>query len=275
MSYSHQYNSSMVAPLLGLATKKEDNSTFNNGWSSSPGCSGAYANPRYAPSISDTVETNALDGTTTGGSYKDKGFSYKNEGHMTAQANNSCAPGQRCFQNNSFGCRTFTNKPAEELQMPGNLDEVIAEMNAEMHKIQDGLTKEQGSFKAIEAHAKRPSNASGSMYENKHARIAKSWNAQCGWSPECVVLPQKEVLLAQKNSLQVTCKPLDIALSSAEKVMAESIKFSLTLIEQCELSITLAHQSKLQFEQVYGALNLQKSSYIQKCVGYQIGKEVK
>ena len=78
---------------------------------------------------------NAPDGTTTHGSYKDKGFPYKNEGQMTAQANNSCTPGQRHFQNNSFGRRTFTNKSAEELQMPENLDEFIAELNAEMHKI--------------------------------------------------------------------------------------------------------------------------------------------
>ena len=108
MSYSHQYNSNMVAPLLGLATKKKDNSTFNNGWSSSPGHSGAYANPRYDPRISDTVDMNAPDGTTTHGSYKDKDFPYKHEGQMMAQANNSCAPHQPRFQNNWFGCRTFT-----------------------------------------------------------------------------------------------------------------------------------------------------------------------
>ena len=79
MSYSCHFNSNMFAPLLGLATKKKDYSTFNNGWSMSPGCSGAYANPRYSPRISDTVEMNATDGTTTRGSYKDKCFPYKND----------------------------------------------------------------------------------------------------------------------------------------------------------------------------------------------------
>ena len=54
MSYSHHFNSNMVAPL-GLATNKKDHLTFNNGWYLSHGHCGAFANPRYAPRISDTV----------------------------------------------------------------------------------------------------------------------------------------------------------------------------------------------------------------------------
>jgi hypothetical protein len=214
----HSKKTIMVAPL-GLAPNVKGNSTCNKGWSNGPIRRG-YANPRYAPRVQNTVELCAPDGTSTRGSFKDKGFPYKYESKMATQVKQNRVSRQRRFHRvKHHGRRTFS-KPSEKEDVSKLLEKYILEVEDLKKQVVDVKWSVSGAHhKANRLNRSvfgREDPVDHSSWGTGVSRDISPWaNVSRGWEGSKQI-PIQDKIKAQCRALNKTCILLDATLKTAD-----------------------------------------------------------
>ena len=266
----------MVAPL-GLAPNVKGNSTCNKGWSNGPIRRG-YANPRYAPRVQNTVELCAPDGTSTRGSFKDKGFPYKYESKMATQVKQNRVSRQRRFHRvKHHGRRTFS-KTSEKEDMSKLLEKYISEVEDLKKQVVDVKWSVSGAHhKANRLNRSvfgREDPVDHSSWGTGVKKDVGPWTSVARGCGNSKTIQAQEKIDAQRRALHKTCIPLDAALKTAEQSMRKTVQFAITLESQANTTLTLACQSQAQFKEVSDAMHLENQHYVSKKVGTKQGGEV-